>query len=43
MFAGGVEVREAGWRAETACGGVVDGDNWVGEGVLYLRVGAVAA
>ena len=37
-----IESRDAGWRASTACNGVVDGDGWVGSGVSYLRVGAVA-
>ena len=42
MLVGGVETREGGWRETTACGGVVDIDNWVRAGVLYPRVGAVA-
>ena len=38
----GIEAREAGWRAATACNGVVDGYGRVGAGVSYPRVGDVA-
>ena len=41
MFVGGIDAREAGWRATTACDDVVDGDGRAGAGMFYPRVGGM--